>query len=350
MTRVVTLGEMLLRLKSPQAERLLQSPRFEATFGGSEANVAISLARFGLEAAIVTVLPDNPIGDACLGELRRHGVDTALIQRGGERLGLYYFEHGANQRPSTVVYDRAHSSMAEADLAQFDWDRIFSGADWFHCSGITPAISQRAADYALAAVRAARARGLIVSCDCNGRGKLWKYGKFAHEVLPDLVRCADVLFATAFDALSSLGIAPESDASPADADPQGPGHDTLAADASLGRRIFLAFPNLKYQAITHRASQSANHTRWSGSLYDGTQLICGTTYDITHIVDRVGTGDAFAAGLIFGLATGMESRSALEHALAASTLKHSIPGDINLVTLAEVQSLIAGNRIGGIQR
>src|SRR5437763_15648151 len=209
MTRVVTLGEIMLRLKSPQLERLFQSPLLEATFGGGEANVAVSLARFGLDAALATVLPKNPLGEAALGELRRHGVDTSCIVCGGERLGIYFLESGANQRPSVVIYDRSHSSMAEAGPNTFDWDCVFAGANWFHISGITPALSQNSADLSLEAVRVARERGVTVSCDYNYRGKLWQYGKKAPEVMRELVRHVDVGIANEEDCQLSLGISVE---------------------------------------------------------------------------------------------------------------------------------------------
>jgi 2-dehydro-3-deoxygluconokinase len=347
MTRVVTLGEIMLRLKSPQFERLFQSPMLEATFGGGEANVAISLAKLGLDAAFVTVLPGNPVGDACLGELRRTGVDTSLIARGGRRLGLYYFENGANQRPSVVVYDRAHSAIAEAAPGSFDWDQIFDGAHWFHISGITPALSPSAAEISLAAIRATRDRGVTVSCDYNYRGKLWKYGKTAPEVMSELVRHVDVGIANEEDCQQSLGI------TLAEGDWQQEVHSgglDLARYEALCRKVLAAFPNLKYQAITLRESRSASHNGWSACLFDGTRFLSSTRYDITHIVDRVGAGDAFAAGLIYGLSTNMEASRALNFAVAASALKHSIPGDVNLVTLAEVQQLMAGNTTGRVQR
>lgn len=347
MTRIVTLGEIMLRLKSPGCERLFQSPLLEATFGGGEANVAASLARFGLDAAFMTILPANPIGEACLGELRRLGIDTSLIARKGDRLGIYFFENGANQRPSLVVYDRAHSGMAEATSSTFDWDRIFAGADWFHITGITPALSASAAEVSLAAVRAAKAQGLTVSCDYNFRAKLWKYGRTAPEVMTDLVRHVDVGIANEEDCQQALGITLN------EGDWQKDVHAgalDLARYEALCRRVFAAFPNLKYQAITLRESHSANHNGWSACLFDGVRYLTSTPYDITHIVDRVGTGDAFAGGLIYGLATKMEAAAALNFAVAASALKHSIPGDLNLVSLAEVRQLMAGNASGRVQR
>ncbi len=347
MTRVVTLGEIMLRLKSPQFERLFQSPLLEATFGGGEANVAVSLARFGMDAAFVTVLPTNPIGEAALAELRRQNVDSSLIVRRGERLGIYFLETGTNQRPSVVIYDRSHSSMAEAGPGTFDWGVVFDGADWFHISGITPALSQATADLSLQAVQAARKRGVTVSCDYNYRGKLWKYGKEAPDVMRELVRHIEVGIANEEDCQRALGITVENAVGEQRVTPE---ELHLANYETLCRKMFEAFPNLKYQAITLRESHSASHNEWSACLFNGRQFFASTTYDLTHIVDRVGGGDSFAAGLIYGLATGMEEQEALNFAVAASALKHTIPGDLNLVTLAEVQHLVSGDVTGRVQR
>ena len=347
MTRIVTLGEVMLRLKSPQFERLFQSPLLEATFGGGEANVAVSLAHLGIGAAFVTVLPKNQLGDACIAELRSHGVDTSLIVRGGERLGIYFLETGSNQRPSVVIYDRSHSSMAEAGPGTFDWDTIFDGASWFHISGITPALSQSAADISMQAIRAAKERGLTASCDYNYRGKLWKYGKKAPEVMHELVRHIDVGIANEEDCQLSLGITVEA----ADGEQQMKyGEGGFVRYEALCRKVFDIFPNLKYQAITLRESHSASHNGWSACLFNGREFFGSTRYDLTHIVDRVGAGDAFAAGLIYSLATGMGDENALNFAVAASVLKHTIPGDLNLVTLSEVQTLLGGNTSGRVQR
>jgi 2-dehydro-3-deoxygluconokinase len=347
MTRVITLGEIMLRLKSPQAERLFQSPLLEATFGGGEANVAVSLARFGLEAALVTVLPGNQIGDAALAELRRHNVDTSRIVRGGKRLGIYFLEAGTNQRPSVVIYDRANSGMTEAGPGTFDWESVFQGARWFHISGITPALSQSAADLSLQAVREARARGVTVSCDYNYRGKLWNYGKKAPDVMRELVRHVDVGIANEEDCQLSLGITAGTD--PGEQHATG-GELSITRYEQLCRKMFAAFPNLKYQAITLRESHSASHNGWSACLSNGRQFFVSTKYDLTHIVDRVGAGDSFAAGLIYGMATGMAEDQALNFAVAASALKHTITGDLNLVTLAEVHHLLAGDATGRVQR
>ncbi len=347
MTRVVTLGEIMLRLKSPQFERFFQSPLLEATFGGGEANVAASLARFGMDAAFVTVLPTNPIGEAALAELRRQNVDTSHIVRRGERVGIYFLETGTDQRPSVVIYDRSHSSMTEAGPGTFDWEVVFDGADWFHISGITPALSQTTADLSLQAVQAARKRGVTVSCDYNYRGKLWKYGKKAPDVMRELVRHIDVGIANEEDCQRSLGITVDNEV---DEQQVSLAELNLAHYEALCRKMFEAFPNLKYQAITLRESHSASHNKWSACLFNGQEFFASTTYDLTHIVDRVGGGDSFAAGLIYGLATGMEDEAALNFAVAASALKHTIPGDLNLVTLSEVQHLVSGDVTGRVQR
>ena len=346
MTRVITLGEIMLRLKSPQAERLFQSPLLEATFGGGEANVAVSLALFGLEAAFVTVLPGNAVGDAAIAELRRHGVDTSRVVRSGKRLGIYFLEAGTNQRPSVVIYDRDNSGMAQAGPATFDWESVFEGAAWFHISGITPALSQSTADLSLQAVREAKARGITVSCDYNYRAKLWNYGKKAPDVMRELVRHVDVGIANEEDCQLSLGITAGNDPG----EQLTRGELNVARYEQLCRNVFAAFPNLKYQAITLRESHSASHNGWSACLFDGRQFFVSTKYDLTHIVDRVGAGDSFAAGLIYGLATGMGEDEALNFAVAASALKHTIPGDLNLVTRGEVRRLLAGDATGRVQR
>jgi 2-dehydro-3-deoxygluconokinase len=347
MTRVVTLGEIMLRLKAPQFERLFQSPSLKATFGGGEANVAVSLALFGMDAALATVLPKNQIGEAAVAELRRHNVDTSHIVRRGERVGIYFLETGTNQRPSVVIYDRNHSSMTEADPGTFDWGTVFNGAHWFHISGITPALSQSAADLCLQAVKAARDRGVTVSCDYNYRGKLWKYGKKTPEVMCELVSHIDVGIANEEDCQLSLGIpientGDEQQVTPKELEP--------ARYEALCRKIFEVFPNLKYQAITLRESYSASHNGWSACLFNGREFFASTRYDLTHIVDRVGGGDSFAGGLIYGLATGMGDEKALNFAVAASALKHTIPGDLNLVTLSEVHHLVSGDVTGRVQR
>ena len=340
--RVVTFGEIMLRLKSPGVERLLQSPLLEATFGGGEANVAVSLANFGMNAAFVTVLPKNEIGDACIAELRRFGVDTLCIARGSGRIGIYFMETGANQRASIVVYDRSHSAIALAKPGTLDWKKIFAGATWFHITGITPAISQSAAELSMEAVQAARQAGLTVSCDFNYRGKLWKYGKTAPEVMCELVKFVDIGIANEEDCQKSLGIK-------ADVLVEKGQLDT-AQYRALTEKVLKAFPNLKTIAITLRESRSADVNGWSACLNDRHQFILSRKYEITDIVDRVGGGDAFAAGLIYGLASGKSPELALNFAVAASCLKHSIPGDFNRVTLDDAEKLAGGEASGRVQR
>lgn len=345
--RVVTLGEIMLRLKTPGFERFFQSSHLEAFFGGGESNVALSLSNFGLEARFVTALPDNPIGDACVRFLRGYGVDTSFIARQGERVGIYFLEAGANQRASNVVYDRAHSSISTAKAEDFDWDAIFDGAGWFHITGITPAISESSAELSLAAIKAARERGVTVSCDYNFRKKLWKYGKTAPEVMTELVKYVDVGIANEEDCQKSLGVRLEDgDVDHAITSGQ---LDTARYEA-LAKKMFETFPNLKYQAITLRESISASHNGWSACLYNGSEFFLSQRYDITDIVDRVGGGDSFGSGLIYGLHTGMSDEDALRFAVAASCLKHSILGDANLSTLAEVERLAGGDASGRVQR
>ena len=342
MTRVVSFGEIMLRFKSPRAERLFQSPVLEATFGGAEANVAVSLAHFGVDATFVSAIPANPVGDACVAELRRFGVDTSRILRQGERLGIYYLETGANQRPSRVTYDRAGSAIAVAKPGDFDWPAILQGADWFHVSGVTPAISATAAQLALEAVRAAKAARVPISIDYNFRKNLWRWGKRAHEVMRELVSHAQVGIANEEDCQQALGIAIDVDVN----------RGGLAADQYrvLAERVLEEFPNLERQAITLRESHSADHNGWSAVLHNRKQFLTSPRYDITDIVDRVGAGDSFAAGLIRGMLVYRDDAKALEFAAAASCLKHSIDGDFNRVSVAEVEALMKGEASGRVQR
>lgn len=340
--RVVTFGEIMLRLKSPGHERLLQSSRFEATFGGAESNVAVALSQYGVNAAFVSVLPANPIGDAAIGELRRVGVDTHLIRRAGDRVGIYYLEAGAGQRPSRVIYDRADSSIAVARPSDFNWDSIFADASWFHISGITPAISAAGAELALEATRQARAQGVTVSCDYNYRANLWKYGRKAPEVMRDLVKLVQVGIANEEDCQKSLGIASTSDTAS--------GHLETDAYRVLAERVLTEFPNLEKQIITLRESKSADHNVWAACMHNRSEFLLSRRYDIPHIVDRVGSGDAFAAGMIYGLLTYGDDARALEFATAAGCLKHSVPGDFNMIGLSEVERLVKGDGSGRVQR
>jgi len=345
--RIVTFGEVMLRLKSPGFERLLQSPILEATFGGGEANVAVSLAQFGRQVAFVSTLPLNSIADACIAFLRGKGVEVGGILRQGERMGTYYFEAGANQRPSRVVYDRQHSSFMDTSPEAYDWSQVFEGAGWFHITGITPALSVNAAQAAMQAVKTAHKKGLTVSCDYNYRRNLWKYGKSASEVMRELVQHVDVGIANEEDCQNALGITLEGrrldqELEAGQLDPE--------RYRELCERVFDSFPNLKVQAITLRSSHSADHNGWLACLHNRKEFIISRRYDVTDIVDRVGTGDAFAAGLIHGLTGGMPHDEALEFAAAASCLKHSISGDMNFCSIEEVNALAAGAVSGRIQR
>jgi 2-dehydro-3-deoxygluconokinase len=342
MRTIVTFGEIMLRLAPPGFERFLQTPQFVATFGGGEANVAVALAQFGLPAAFVTVLPGNTIADACVAELRRFGVETSRIVRGKGRLGIYYLEAGANQRASKVIYDREHSAIALAKPGAIRWEDAFAGAGWFHITGITPAISATAADLALESVRAARAQGLTVSCDLNYRKNLWKWGKPAAEVMRELVQSVDIAIANEEDVQMALGIEAEIDVHSGTLDE--------AQYRKLTERVLGQYPQLQAIAITLRESHSASHNGWSACLNDRQEFIVSRRYDITHIVDRVGGGDSFAGGLIYGYLTLASHRDALEFAVAASCLKHSVPGDFNRITVDEVNGLLKGGGSGRVQR
>jgi 2-dehydro-3-deoxygluconokinase len=342
MADYLTFGEIMLRLKSPGHDRLFQSPQLEATFGGGEANVAVALANFGLDAGFVTALPGNDIGNAAIRALRSFGVDVGQIHRTGDRVGIYYLEAGANHRPSKVVYDRAGSAIATAKPGTFDWQSIFSAARWFHITGITPALSATAAALSLEAVKAAKANGVTVSCDFNYRGKLWKYGKSAPEVMTELVRFVDVGIANEEDCQKSLGVS-------VDVDVESGVLDTDKYEA-LSKKMMDLFPNLSTMAITLRESHSADRNGWSACLRDADGFSLSSRYEITDIVDRVGGGDSFASGLIYGLNTYEDRQQALEFAVAASCLKHSISGDFNLVSVADVQNLMGGDTSGRVQR
>ena len=340
---IVTFGEIMLRLAPPGYERFLQSPQFVATFGGGEANVAVAVAGFGLPARYITVLPPaNPITDAFCGEMRRFGVDPSFIVRAKGRFGIYFVEAGANQRPSKVVYDRDGSSIALAKPGDIDWDKSLEGGTWFHITGITPALSQSAADLSIQAVMAARAKGMTVSCDLNYRKNLWKYGKTPKDVMPALFRHVDIGIANEEDCQATLGIQ-------ADVDVHS-GKLETSQYRKLAERVLAAYPNLKALAITLRESKSASHNGWSACLHNGEEFLLSRRYDITHIVDRVGGGDCFAGGLIYGWNKLSRHQDALEFAVAASCLKHSIPGDFNRFTAEEVRQLVAGGGSGRVQR
>jgi 2-dehydro-3-deoxygluconokinase len=342
-TTIVTFGEIMLRLSAPGFERFLQSPRLDATFGGGEANVAVALAGFGGAAAFVTVLPErHPFADAAVATLRGCGVDTSHITRGKGRMGVYYLETGANQRPSRVVYDREQSAIALAAPGAIDWNSAFSNACWFHITGITPALSASAAELAFESTRKARASGLIVSCDLNYRKNLWKWGKSATVVMSELAESADILIANEEDVQMALGIRIPVDVNRGELD--------HAEYRKLTELVLARFPNLKAIAITLRESHSASHNGWSACLNDRNEFLVSRRYDITAIVDRIGAGDAFAGGVIYGFLNLPSHREALEFATAAGCLKHSIAGDFSRSTLEETLALLRDGGSGRVQR
>jgi 2-dehydro-3-deoxygluconokinase len=342
--KIVTFGEIMLRLAPPGFQRLAQACSFDAVYGGGEANVAVSLANFGEEVEYVTRLPKNELGDACLATLRSYGIRTDHIARGGERIGIYFLETGAAQRASKVIYDRAHSSFATIQPGTIDWKSVFEGADWFHWTGITPAVSQGAAEVCREAIQVSCEMGIKVSCDLNYRAKLWKWGKSAGEVMSDLVGMCDVALGNEEDAEKVFGIkAPEADVTAGKVEA---GKYRIVCE-ELARR----FPSLKTISITLRGSLSASHNTWSGVLWQSGKFFSAPTYDMIPIVDRVGGGDAFMGGLIYGLRKYRDDlQKALNFAAAAACLKHSIIGDFNAVSVAEVETLMAGDASGRVSR
>ena len=342
MSKYLTFGELMLRLKSPGKERFLQSPSLEATFGGGEANVAVSLANYGLDAEFLSVIPDNAIGDAAIGELRRFNVDTSKVIRTAGRMGIYYLETGANQRASKVIYDRAYSAISLFDPAGYDWDSIYEGVKWLHISGITPAISEETKDASILAVKEAKKRGVTVSIDLNYRKNLWKYGVDAKEVMTEMTKYADIIIANEEDCQKSLGLKCESNVEGGKLDQE----DYKKLSDSLLEK----FPNVKKVAITLRESKSADINFWAAALNNGSEFIVSRKYEMYDIVDRVGGGDSFAGGLIYGLNELSDDREALEFAVAASCLKHTIDGDFNRVTIDEVMKLAKGDGSGRVQR
>ncbi|MDR0560117.1 MAG: sugar kinase [Prevotellaceae bacterium] len=344
--KVVTFGEVMLRLATPGYDRFCQSKQLNASFGGGEANVAVSLANYGIPVEFVTRLPKNDIAEWCISEIRKYGVGTGKITRGGDRVGIYYLETGAVARASKVVYDREHSAIAEIKPGMIDWEDVFADATWFHWTGITPAISQGAADVCLEALKIAVKKGITVSTDLNYRKNLWKYGKSASEIMPQLVEYCDVILGNEEDAEKVFGIKPEG------FDVAHTGGDVDAsAFESVCTQLMKKFPKAKKVIITLRGSVNANHNTWGGCLYAGGKLYQSKRYDITHIVDRVGGGDSFMGGLIYGLLTYVsDDQKALDFAVAASCLKHTIYGDFNLVSLSEVENLLKGDASGRVSR
>lgn len=337
---MVTLGEIMLRLSTPGFQRFVQSDSLDVTYGGGEANVAVALSNYGLNGVFVSKVPDNAIGQSAINHLRRYGVATQFMARGGNRLGIYFLETGASMRASQVIYDRANAAIAEADLSEFDFDAIFEGADWFHTTGITPALSDKAAALTEAALKAAKAKGITTSIDLNYRKKLWSKEK-AQEVMSKLCKYVDVCIGNEEDAETSLGF-------------KSSGTDITKGELNLEgykdviRQMKAKF-GFKYIASSLRESYSASDNGWSALVSDGTEFYHTKKYNV-RIVDRVGSGDSFASGLIYGLVTGMSMGDAAEFGVAASALKHTIPGDLNHATLSEVQGLLKGDASGRVQR
>lgn len=345
MKKVITFGEIMLRLSPPGFLRFSQANSFDVVYGGGESNVAVSLANYGISTEFVTRLPNNDIGECALMEMRKRNVGTNHVIRGGERLGIYFLETGAVSRGSKVVYDRAYSAISTIEKGMIDWEKVFDGAEWFHWTGITPALSQGAADVCLEAIKAANELGVTVSTDLNYRAKLWKYGKNPDEVMPALVEGCDVILGNEEDAEKHFHIHPDTvDIT------QG---DTMDAQAYLSvcKKLKERFPRAKKVITTLRGSISASHNSWAGVLYNGEEFLESRTYQITHIVDRVGGGDSFMGGLIYGLLTyENDDQKALDFAVAASCLKHTITGDANLVTVDEVEKLMGGDASGRVAR
>ena len=341
--KIITFGEIMLRLSTPEYQRFSQAKQFEASYGGGEANVAVSLANFGLPVQFVSRIPDNDMGNAAIMDLKKYGVGTEDILLGGDRLGIYFIEKGAVARASKVVYDRDYSSISQIKKGMIDWEKIFIDAQWFHWTGITPAISQNAADVCLEAIKVANRMNITVSTDLNYRKKLWNYGKTAQEVMPELVAGCDIVLGNEEDAEKSLGIVPKN-TNVASGD--------LDANAynEVSKEIMKRYPKVKKVITTLRTSISASHNKWAGVLYDGDKLYKSSEYEITHMVDRVGGGDSFMAGLIYGLITFNDTQRALDFATAASCLKHTIQGDFNLSTVAEVKKLMDGDSSGRVSR
>lgn len=346
MNKVVTFGEIMLRLSTPGFLRFSQTNSFDVVYGGGESNVAISLANYGVPVEFVTRLPKTDIGECALMEMRKRGVGTSHITYGGDRLGIYFLETGAVSRGSKVVYDRANSAMAEIESGMIDWDQVFDGASWFHWTGITPAISKSAADVCLEAVKIASERGITISTDLNYRSKLWQYGGNREAIMTELTSYCDIILGNEEDAEMQFGIKPEG----LDINTQG---NKVKAEAYLSvcKQMIKKFPRAKKIIITLRGSISASHNSWAGVLYDGEKMYESIQYQITDIVDRVGGGDSFVGGLIYGLLNyPNEDQKALDFAVAASCLKHTIKGDANLVTVEEIEKLMNGDASGRVNR
>lgn len=345
MAKVVTFGEIMVRLGAPDYLKLIQANRFDVSYAGAEANVAVSLANYGLQTDYITCLPDNPIAERCIMDLRGHKVGVGHIQRTGKRMGILYLETGSNARPSKVYYDREDSAIATVVSGSIDWKEILKDATWFHWTGITPALSANAAAECLKAIKTANELGVTVSCDINYRGNLWKYGKTAAEVMPEMVAGADIILGNEEDCEKVFGIKPKDfDAAKTN------GSVNQGSFLSVCQQMMTRFPRCKKMVVTLRGAINANHNTWGGVLYNGKELLESRRYDITDIVDRVGGGDSFMGGLIFGLVHYQNDRKALEFATAASCLKHTLKGDYNWVSVKEVESLMGGDASGRVKR
>ena len=335
----------MVRLGAPDYLKLIQANRFDVSYAGAEANVAVSLANYGIKTDYITCLPDNPIAERCIMDLRGHKVGVDHIHRTGKRMGILYLETGSNARPSKVYYDREDSSIATIEPGSIDWKEYLKDADWFHWTGITPALSANAAAECLKAIKMANEMGVTVSCDINYRGNLWKYGKTAAEVMPELVAGSDIILGNEEDCEKVFGIKPEN----FDAEKMG-GDVDQSSFVSVCQQMMKRFPRCKKMAVTLRGAINANHNTWGGVLYDGNNLYQSSRYDITDIVDRVGGGDSFMGGLIFGMLYYKDDQKALDFATAASCLKHTIKGDYNQMTVKDVESLMEGNTSGRVKR
>lgn len=343
--KVVTFGEIMVRLGAPDYLKLIQTDRFDVSYAGAEANVAVSLANYGLETDYITCLPDNPIAERCIMDLRGHKVGVDHIQRSGKRMGILYLETGSNARPSKVYYDREDSSIACVEAGSIDWKSILKNATWFHWTGITPALSENAASECLKSIKTANELGVTVSCDINYRGNLWRYGKTAAEVMPEMVAGSDIILGNEEDCEKVFGIKPK------DFDVEkSNGNVDQSSFLSVCQQMMQRFPRCKKMVVTLRGAVNANHNTWGGVLYDGKQLLESRRYDITDIVDRVGGGDSFMGGLIYGLLHYDNDKDALEFATAASCLKHTLKGDFNWVTALEVENLMNGDSSGRVKR
>ena len=340
MAKIVTFGEVMVRLGAPDYLKLIQTDKFEVSYAGAEANVAVSLANYGMQTDYITCLPDNPIAERCIIDLRGHKVGVDNIQRSGKRMGILYLETGSNARPSKVYYDREDSSIATVEQGSINWRDILKDADWFHWTGITPALSENAASECLKAIQTANELGVTVSCDINYRGNLWRYGKTAAEVMPEMVAGSDIILGNEEDCEKVFGIKPLNFDGKVD----------QSAFRSVCEQMMQKFPRCKKMVVTLRGAINANHNTWGGVLFDGQNLLESKRYDITDIVDRVGGGDSFMGGLIFGLLHYYNDQDALEFATAASCLKHTLKGDFNWVTVQEVENLMKGDASGRVKR